>query len=89
MSKTSKSNFTAKAAAPKPPSPVTFAVRIQPHQRLKLCLVLDDGSKVGRVLCTILADSEGLEYRRANQKKPGDRKLRWDMLDRIMQLGLL
>jgi hypothetical protein len=40
------------------------------------------------LLGTIVLDAEGLGYRRPNQKSQPDRKIKWEILDRLMDIGL-
>jgi hypothetical protein len=42
----------------------------------------------GELLGTLRIESDGIRYRRPNQKSPADRRISWDALDKIMQLGL-
>ncbi len=41
------------------------------------------------LLGTVVLTSDGLGYRRPNQKVPADRKLSWATLDKLMQIGIV
>ncbi len=43
----------------------------------------------GALLGTLILNAEGLSYRRPNQKLPVDRVIRWETLDKLMQVGFV
>lgn len=51
--------------------------------------VIKLGSTTGRALGTLHADQEGISFVKANTKKRSDRKLPWEVLHRLFELGLL
>jgi hypothetical protein len=41
------------------------------------------------LLGTLILESDGIRYKRPNQKLAADRKLTWSVLDKLMQLGII
>jgi hypothetical protein len=69
------------------PNPITLAMSVQLAD-MKGVVEIQLRNGTGELLGTLRLESSGLQYRRPNQKKPSDRSLTWDTLDKLMQLGL-
>ena len=81
---TSTKNTPGKKKAPaQQEHPV--AISLQLHEVDSAMIQLRNGN--GNLIGTLVVDNEGVAYRRPNQKTMPDRKLKWDLMDRLMQVG--
>jgi hypothetical protein len=83
-----------KSVAPSPSpaathSPVSLSLVLKQGDVVRVAISEDVGACIGRAKGTVLIDLDGIEFRARNQKKPKGRKLTWQTMSRLMEVGFI